>query len=253
MPSGHSKATIVSMAVVADGLGSILHEGLGHGLTAWLRGDIVTELTSNHLSDVRPDHWVDAAGTTVNLIAGVVLLIASRAAGDRANTRFFLWFLASINLLSGAGYFLFSGILGLGDWAQFIQGLPHQAAIRTGMALFGAVLYVLFVRLVAVNIRPFVASRPQYNSVGRLPYYAACIFSCIAGAFDPLGIQLLFYSTIPAAFGGISGLMWADSLMPRALPTRTLIVRRSPTWWVVAVIFGLFFVATMGRGIPFKH
>jgi len=253
MPDRHSKATIVSMAVVATGLASLLHEGLGHGVTAWLRGDVVTELTSNHLSSVRPDRLVDAGGTVVNLIAGVICLVAARYAGNRANTRFFLWFLAAINLLDGAGYFLFSGILGLGDWAQLIAGWPHEAALRGLMAILGAVLYVWFVRLLAVGIRPFVAERQQYNTVGRLPYYAACTFLCLAGALDPMGIQLLFLSTIPATFGGLSGLMWADSLLPRAAPAQPLVVRPSRAWWIVAIVFGCAFIALLGHGIEFTR
>ena len=104
------------MAVIASAIATLLHEGVGHGVTARLCGDIVTELTSNHLSSLRPDRWVDAGGTIVNLIVGSVALLAARKAGERANLRYFLWLLGALNLLPGAGYFLFSGIFGFGDW-----------------------------------------------------------------------------------------------------------------------------------------
>jgi len=132
----NSKWTIISMAVIASAMGALLHEGIGHGVTAWLRGDIPTELTSNHLATLRPDRLVDAGGTLVNLIAGGFALLASRKAGDRANLRYFLWVLAAFNLLSGAGYFMFSGITGFGDWNEVIRGLPYQLAWRIGMSLF---------------------------------------------------------------------------------------------------------------------
>ena len=32
---------------------------------------------------------------------------------------------------------------GVGDWAAVIAGLPHQAALRTVMAIFGAAFYYL--------------------------------------------------------------------------------------------------------------
>ncbi len=214
IPIHHSKATIIAMAVIASGIATLLHEGVGHGVVAWLRGDIPTELTSNHLSSLRPDRWVDSAGTLVNLIAGAVSLSISRSAAGRANIRYFFWILAALNLLPGAGYFIFSGILGVGDWNEVIQGLPHHAALRVGMSVFGAGLYVVVVRLLAVSIRPFAPNGPKYNIVGRLPYYAACLFSCAAGALDPLGLKLFFLSTVPAAFGGSSGLLmgrWADA------------------------------------------
>lgn len=166
-----------------------------------------------------------------------------------------MWILAAINLLPGAGYFLFSGIFGFGDWNEVIRGLPHQAALRILMTLFGAALYVWFVRLLAVALRPFVPDRKTYNTVGRLPYYAAGPFSCAAGALDPLGIKLLLVSTIPAAFGGSSGLLWADALIPRTppAPEKTLTVDRVPIWWVAAVVLGGCYIFFLGRGIRLAH
>src|SRR5580698_1746646 len=151
----HSKATIISMEVTAMGLAALLHEGVGHGVTAWLRGDMVTQLTSNHLSDLKPDRLVEAGGTIVNLLTGAVALAACRRA--RPNLRYFLWFFAAVSLLDGAGYFLFSGIGGVGDWAAVIAGLPHQAALRAAMAIFGAVFYFFCVKLLAAEVRPFVS------------------------------------------------------------------------------------------------
>lgn len=233
MLSWHSKATIISMAVISMGLAALLHEGLGHGVTAWLRGDLVTQLTRNHLSDRKADRLVDAGGTMINFLVGAVALAAFIRA--RPNLRFFLWFFAAVNLLDGAGYFLFSGVGGVGDWAAVIAGLPHQAALRTAMALVGAALYYLCVMLLAAAVRPFVATRSEYNMVGRLPYLAACVFYCVAGAFDPLGFKLLFLSTIPAAFGGLSGLLLADKLLRKSAPARPLAVKPSPfSWWTAA-------------------
>jgi len=83
-----------------------------------------------------------------------------------------------------------------------MRDLPDQAALRIGMTAFGIALYVLVVRLLAISVRPFLLERSTYNDVGRLPYYAACFFSCATGAFDPLGLKLFVVSTIPAAFGG---------------------------------------------------
>jgi hypothetical protein len=253
MPNEHSKPTIISMAVIASAVATLLHEGVGHGVTAWLRGDIVTELTSNHLSSIRPDKWVDAGGTLVNLFVGAIALLISRASGVRAAQRYFFWLLAVLNLLPGAGYFLFSGVSGFGDWSQVIAGFAHPVAWRIGMTIFGATLYVLFVRLIAISLKRFVKTRSEYNTVGRLPYYAARLFSCIAGAFDPLGIKLLFLSTIPAAFGGSSGLMWADSLMPREESEYDLVVPRLPAWWLFAVLLGCAYIVVIGRGVQFNH
>ena len=253
MPEEHSKTTIISMAVIASLIATLLHEGVGHGVTAWLRGDIVTELTSNHLASVRPDKWVDAGGTLVNLLVGTLSLLTSPSGGASAARRYFFWLLAAFNLLPAAGYFLFSGVFGFGDWHEVISDLAHPIAWRIGMSLFGAVLYLIVVRLLAISLKPFVKARSDYNTVGRLPYYAACTFSCVAGAFDPLGIKLLFVSTIPAAFGGSSGLLWADALIPREDSKYNLAVPRLPAWWIAAVVIGIAYIAIIGPGVQFSH
>jgi hypothetical protein len=253
MPGQHDKATIISMAVIATAAGTVLHEAIGHGLVAWLRGDIPTELTSNHLSSVHPDRLVEAGGTLVNLLAGAIALCASNRAGDRANLRYFWWIFAARNLLTGAGYFLFSGIIGFGDWQAVIQYLPHQAALRIAMSIFGAILYFLLVWELARSIHPFAPDRRTYNTVGRLPYLIGCLFSCAAGALDPQGVQLFFFSTVPAAFGGPSGLLWADNLIPRRPSERNLVVHRQPAWWIAAAILGGAFILVFGPGIKFAH
>ena len=246
----HDRLTIISMAVIASALATLLHEGLGHGLTAFVRGDVPTELTSNHLSSLHPDRLVAAAGTLVNLLVGALSLLASSRIAGRANLRYFLWILAALNLLPGAGYFLFSGIFGFGDWNEVIRGLPDHAALRIGMTLGGAALYVFVVRLLAVAIAPFLVDRSSYNAVGRVPYYAAGLFSCAAGLLDPLGIRLLLVSTIPAAFGGSSGLMWTDSLVPRTPAAGpALVVRRDVAWLIAALLIGGAYIAVLGPGL----
>jgi hypothetical protein len=253
MPEANSRATIISMAVIASAAATLLHEGLGHGVTAWMRGDTVTELTSNHLSSLTPDRWVQAGGTIVNLVVGLGSLIAMRIFSTRVNARYFFWLLAALNLLPAAGYFMLSGIFGFGDWYEVIRGLPNQVPIRIGMTVVGGATYVWFVRMLAVAIRSFSPSGKAYNTVGRLPYYTAGLFSCIAGAFDPLGIKLLLVSTIPAAFGGSSGLLWADNLIPKSQGEIALTIRKQPAWWVAAIVLGSAYVFFLGRGIEFLH
>ena len=252
--SRHSIASIVSVAVLSMGLAAALHEGLGHGVTAWVRGDHVTELTSNHLSAIVEDRVVDAGGTIVNLITAALCLWGYKAAGRRPTLRYFFWFFAAVNLLDGAGYFLFSGIIGVGDWFAILQGLPApvQIALRIAMSIFGLWFYVVSVRLLGRRLRPFMADDKEYNTLARLPYFAACIFYCIAGALDPLGIKLLFLSTIPAAFGGLSGLLWGNSRVPPGAPEHPLAVGPNRALWVMAAVFGVAFILILGRGIEFR-
>lgn len=253
MPAAHNKATTISMAIVAVGISTLLHEGVGHGVMSWLRGGVPVELTSNHLHSLHEDRWIAAGGTLVNLVAGILALIGSYAARAQANLRYFLWLLATYNLFSGAGYFLFSGVFGFGDWQQVLEGLPHYAALRTAMAITGLGLYVFFAWLLARAVWAFCPTRSSYNAVGRVAYLAGCCFNCLAGAFDPMGIRLLLISTIPAAFGGSSGMLWLDDFLPRPLPAVPLIIERRRAWWIFATIFGVAYILVVGRGIEFHQ
>jgi hypothetical protein len=125
MPDQHSKATIVSMAVIASALASLLHEGLGHGVTAALRGDVVTQLSSNHLSSVRPDRWVDAAGTIVNLDRWKRLSL--RVPGSRRTSEPPLFSLDSRGAESASGSRLFPVLRTLRVW-RLVPGYPRAAA-----------------------------------------------------------------------------------------------------------------------------
>lgn len=253
MPAKHNLFTIAAIAVIASAGATLLHEGVGHGVVAWLRGAVPTELTSNHLTSLHEDRWVLAGGTLVNLAVGIFALLASYRAGKCATLRYFLWLFAAFNLLSGTGYFLFSGIGDVGDWHAIIVGLPHQVALRIAMSVFGFASYFFVVRQLAAAVRPFVARQSDYNPVGRWPYLVAGIFGIVAGLLDPMGIRLLFLSTVPAAFGGHSGLLWADTQLPREVPDSPLYVGRSPRWWATALVLGSAYVAILGPGLRLSH
>ncbi|PYP89443.1 MAG: hypothetical protein DMG65_13400 [Candidatus Angelobacter sp. Gp1-AA117] len=250
MPT-HNRATIISMTVIASAAATLLHEGLGHGVVAWLRGAGPTELTTTHLSSLKADRWVMAGGTLVNLAVGAAALFACSRSGQHANRRYFLWLLGALNLLPGAGYFMYSGLANIGDWAALIRGLPHHLAWRIALSLFGVVLYYLSVRAIGATVAPFAPDGSAYNVAGRLPYWAGGIFQCIAGLLDPLGWRLLLIATIAAAFGGNSGLLWANVFLPQPAAKETLTVRRSPGWWITAVVFGGAYILIVGPGIRF--
>jgi hypothetical protein len=77
--------------------------------------------------------------------------------------------------------------------------------------------------------------------------------NCAAAALDPLGLKIFLFSTVPASFGGFSGLLWADALTPRAMRQEPLRVMRAPGWWITAAVLGVCYVVVLGRGIQFRH
>ena len=66
---------------------------------------------------------------------------------------------------------------------------------------------MLAVRQLAIAVEPYYASRADYNNVGRVPYYAACLFTCAAGALDPLGLKAL---PLFDRSGRVRGIVWLD-------------------------------------------
>jgi hypothetical protein len=83
--------TICAISIVAGILTNVLHEGLGHGLTALLTGAESGVLTTVAWSSAFDSRLVEAGGTLANLAAGVVLwLLMRRHKGMPLSTRYFL-------------------------------------------------------------------------------------------------------------------------------------------------------------------
>ena len=91
---------------------------------------------------------VDGSAPIYNLLAGAILwLVVRRSTKMASETRFFLWLFMLMNLLSGAGYWMFSGIAGIGDLATVINGWEPVWAWRVLMTVVGSALFMFFVWL----------------------------------------------------------------------------------------------------------
>ena len=71
----------------------------------------------------------------------------------RPHAVYFLWLFTTLNLLSGAGYFLFSGAVGIGDWADVVRDTMPPVVWRPTMSVFGGALYFLLARQSAQWLR----------------------------------------------------------------------------------------------------
>lgn len=141
--------TVIAIGVIAYALSNVAHEAIGHGGMCLLTGGKPLVLSSVHFEcgdeaiGAASRRAVAAAGTIVNFIAAAVALIAFRMTDPRRKPRFayFLWLSTTLNLLMGAGYFLFSGIGNIGDWAVVARDVVRPAVWRPLMAAFGAVSF----------------------------------------------------------------------------------------------------------------
>jgi hypothetical protein len=206
--------TIVAIAVAAYALATVLHEELGHGGACLLTGGTVVSMSTVAVECSHENRLVIAAGSIMNVLTAVACFLLGRLTPPEASRlRFFFWLTVAVSLFMPAGYFVFSGIGGFGDWALFLQRLNPEWAWRVGFIIFGAVAYMAAGRFLLLELGPLIGSDKQQRflraaRLSKISYFTGGILACLAGAFNPHGWILVVLSAAASTFGGTSGLLW---------------------------------------------
>ena len=257
--------TVGSIGILAYMLANVLHEAMGHGGACILIGAKPLVLSSVHFECSQESRLVMASGTLMNLLAGAVFFALERLTSRRYPLlKYFFWISMTVNFFTATGYFLFSGIGGIGDWGAFVQGLGHQWLWRTGLTIFGAVTYLLAARISLLELRPLIGSNKEqrYQCAVRLSairYFAGGILMCIAGTLNPVGMVLILISTAASTFGGTSGLMWTTdwlnhgTTIPYGPTAEPMPIRKSWTLIVAACVVAIAFISVLGPSVRFAH
>lgn len=248
--------TVCAISLLAAILSNLLHEGLGHAALALFTGTQSGVLSTVAWSSAFDSRLVAAGGTLANLAAGMAFWIALRRSNAASvRWRFFLLISFAFNLFEGTGYFFFSGVTNFGDWAQVIAGLPLHWLWRMLLVFVGIATYYAAMLAVGVGLVRYVGV-PRNESrrlkvFTFLPYFSVVLLVCTAGLFNPLGIQLVWQSALPATAGAKSGLLWLRYYIPKGtVPwARSDGVGRSYRWITLAVALSLVFILVLGRGI----
>jgi hypothetical protein len=264
-PSLPDLPTVTAIALVAYAASNVLHEAVGHGGACLALGGKPLVLSSVHFEcgeqamSALALRGVAAAGTIVNFIIGALALVVFKTANPlhRPHAAYFVWLFTTLNLLSGAGYFLFSGVGGIGDWADVARGTMPPLVWRPAMSVFGGALYFLLARQSAQWLRSLVGSGELSMRRSKLltvpAYIAGGLLYCLSGLFNPVGPILIAISAAASSFGGASGLLWLTQFLRRgehsAAPAAAL--DRSYIWIVAGCVVSLIFVATLGPSIHF--
>jgi hypothetical protein len=254
--------TITCIGLLAGAQADFIHEGLGHGGACLLVGGKPSLLTS--MNFVWDEHGfprsalrvVFAGGTIANLLAGALALALFRRPRFTAHFYYFLWLFAAVNLYVGTGYFLYSGVSNIGDWANFISGLPATWLWRGLLILIGGTSYYLCVRMMLSMAGPLTGGDPavryrRANVLMLIPYFAGAVLSLSAGLLNPQAKALILISAVAASLGGMSGLAWGPQLLrdPHWLVSSSAPVAIPRHWvgWLPGCWLHLFLLPFLAR------
>jgi hypothetical protein len=252
--------TVVAIGAIAAICGNVIHEALGHGGACLVTGGHPLALSTVHFECEGEGKLVAAGGTLANLIAGVVFRAAARATRQSTRLRYFFWLSMTVNLFAAGGYFLFSGIGNIGDWAAVIEGYQPAALYRVLLTMLGVVTYLGFMWISLREMQPFLGTdrARRLQRARRLtlaPYFTGGILACAAGIFNPVGPILIVISAAASTFGGASGLIWMDEWLKGSLIATSEFqmppLTRSNAWLIGAAILAIAFVGFLGPGVTF--
>jgi hypothetical protein len=253
------RITLIAISALACILQDVLHEGLGHGVTAWLSGAHQITMSTVALQSDIGSRWISANGTLVNLLFGAIFwILLLRPKRYAPATFYFLWNAMTGNLFTGTGYFLFSGVTNFGDWAAVIRGLHAYWLWRVGLIVIGAGSYYASMMLVAGRLNEFYGMDKNSQRIRELawtPYFADGILAGIAGLLNPAGLFYVLASALPSTLGANAG-MWSLPGMLRMWPPNegpVAPIRRSTAWIVTGIVASLVFIFVLGRGITWSR
>ncbi len=256
--------TILAIGIVSFIIKNVIHEALGHGGACLMVGGTPLVLSSAHfecdttsVSDAGI-RFIAAAGTLVNFIAAYFFWLAFRRTPVTSPTlRYFLWFAMSGNFFVAAGYPLFSGVIGVGDWVNVVDGFAPAWLWRALLTVIGLFLYLSGIWFALREMKPLIGSDPTERMkrgfrLTLFPYLAGATASSLGAWFNPIGTFVILTSAA-AAFGGSSAFAWMSQLLnTKWFPERSdehVVIQRNWTWIILAVVLALFHIFVLGPGV----
>jgi hypothetical protein len=265
-PPQDDRITLIAASALACILQDVLHEGLGHGVTAWLSGARHLTMSTVALQSDIETRWVSANGTLVNLLfAAIFWLLLLNPQRYKPTTRYFLVLAMAGNLFTGTGYFFFSGVTNFGDWAAVIRGLQPHWMWQLGLIVLGVASYYASMLLVASKLKPFLEKNQTSRRLRVLcwtPYFTDGILAGLAGLLNSAGLFYVIASALPSTLGANAGLLSLPSMMrPPSITRKTsrsdahpvAPILRSPAWISAATVASLLFIFVLGRGITWSR
>ncbi len=258
--------TTIAIAAIAICITQIIHEGL-HLLTCIVVGSELQEFSALHVMHESKTELqsklISGSASIVNIIvAGITLLLLRRYRQRTPEYQYFLWLFMVMNGLLGTGYWLFSGVANVGDWAYVIEGWTPHWLWRLVMAIIGLVSYTFVVWFSLHEFGKIIGGNDEKMQIrratrlGLISYITVFLVILLAGLFNPHGITgLPAVAALLLALGGMSPLLWMtqwfQAKMFKKIPNEPLEINRRWNWIIVGIIITVAYSFILGRGMVF--
>lgn len=249
--------TLVGLSLLLLPLLTMAHELGGHALTCVALGQRPTELGAYYIECPGATGWagrvVAMAGTGVDVLVAVLAFLAWRRV-ERPLPRLALWIVFVVKGMVAAGYWLFSGVSGFGDWGPGTGGgigpLPAPWLWRVGLAVVGLVAYIGVVKLAIRTLDAMLGGGGQAarirKQVALTVYIVGGVSALLVGLLNPHGIVITLLSAVAASFGGTAGLFNVAYRPVRAEPAAAFRVGQNPVLLFAGVVLTLAFAMVLG-------
>lgn len=257
--------TTIAIAAIAVIVTGVFHEGI-HALSCVVLGGDLQEFSALHVACDNGGVWQSKIGSgsasIANIILGTVFLFVLRGSRQRSSEWvYFAWLFMLTNWLGGAGYWMFSGIANVGDWANVIAGWNPAWLWRVIMTLLGVGSFLFFVWFALHELGKIIGGSADEQigravKLGMISYFTAVLVTLLAGFFHPYGMgSLPVIAGLLAVGGSLSPLLWMMQWFRAAsfvkLPGSPLEIHRKLSWIIVAAVIVFVYVVILGRTIYF--
>ncbi|MEO7680823.1 MAG: hypothetical protein ABIS14_09050 [Sphingomonas sp.] len=236
-------ATIIGLGMLLMPVLTMWHEIGGHAVACAVQGGHIKTIGAFYVDcdglTRAPNVLVACAGVFVDsALALAAFALWRRAQSDMA--RLTLWLVWVTKAFVAAGYFCFSGAIGVGDLGPGVGGgigpLPLPYLWRAAELGVGIVAYVLLVRAAIRTLTTMLGDSPATGPARRViahGYYATIgVAAVLVGLLNPIGVFITIMSAAASSFGGNAGMISVGFAVPGGPTTMPFVIGRN---WAIIV------------------
>ncbi len=252
--------TIVGLGLLLMPLLTMWHEIGGHAAACVVTGGQVHTIAAFYVDCDAPSRAATVLVACAGVFADAVLALIGwavwrRVRGDLA--RLVWWLVATTKGFVAAGYFLFSGVSGLGDLGPGEDGgigpLAAPLVWRIVLTLVGAVAYWRLAVFASRRLNDMLGTSPETRTdrrtIAHVYYLAMGIAAVIVGLFNPVGLFVLLASAAASTFGGNAGLISIGFAVPKCGERSGFAVGRHWSIVIAGLVATIAFAAVLGSSI----